>query len=154
EAAARRPAWRNALLRTYYAGIRAATGTSMSRIRRNLTVVNSAWTGALVRRVHGSGIETVVVHPPAALAVEEPLWSARRSAFVAVGRMAPDKRFELLIEIIGRVRALGHEVALDIVAGASEDRRYEAKIGELVAARPWVRLHRGVARAELAALLA
>jgi len=146
-----------------------ATGFSLARMRRNTTVVNSDWTGAEVQRLHG--IDTITVHPPAVGPFPAVPWSDRTDGFVAVGRIVPEKRLELIIDIVGGVReAAGvrgapqgdtgdgaldasSSMPLHIVASAG-DPAYEARV--LARAReagPWVRVHRHLSRLELVRLL-
>ncbi|HEY8923350.1 MAG TPA: glycosyltransferase, partial [Polyangia bacterium] len=146
-----------------------ATGFSLARMRRNTTVVNSDWTGAEVRRLHG--IDTITIHPPAVGPFPSVPWSERVDGFVAVGRIVPEKRLELIIDIVERVRqAAGVQgaprdisgggaaedlfpIPLHIVASAG-DPGYEARV--LARARkagPWVRVHRQLSRRELVSLL-
>ena len=138
--------------RAYQALITRATGTSIERMRRNITVVNSDWTGRLVSRLHGIG--TITIHPPAAGAAPEVPWNRRASAFVCVGRFQPDKRFELAIEILGAVRARGHAVRLAIV-GSHKNAEYRAHVLALVRAHAdWVTVHEDLSRDELMRLFA
>lgn len=139
-----------------------ATGFSLARMRRNVTIVNSDWTGAEVKRLHG--IETTTIHPPAVGPFARVAWAEREDGFVAIGRIVPEKRLELIIDIVARVREAARagapstgdlpELPLHIVGGAS-DPAYEARVTALArAAGPWVHLHRHLSRAALVALLA
>ncbi len=152
EELARRPGWHATLIRAYYTAIAAATGTRLRRMRDNVTIVNSDWTGALVRRV--LGVEPVTIHPPAAGPFDDVPWERRADRFVALGRLAVEKRYEVVIDVLERVRARGHAVTLTIVAGGSAQPAYARRIAGLVAERPWVRIVRDVTRRELAELLA
>ena len=67
-----------------------ATGFSLARMRRNVTIVNSDWTGAEVKRLHG--IETTTIHPPAVGPFARVAWAEREDGFVAIGRIVPEKR--------------------------------------------------------------
>lgn len=143
-----------------YRGIIARiTGFSVARMRRNVTVVNSDWTGAEVKRLHG--LDTTTIYPPAVGPFPRVEWADRVDGFVAIGRIVPEKRLELLIDIVRRVREAASsgagaapDIPLHIVGGAS-DPAYEARVTALVrAAGPWVHLHRHLPRAELVALLA
>src|SRR5262249_753047 len=55
-----------------------ATGFSRTRMRANLTLVNSAWTGRLIHELHG--IEPVTLNPPSGDAVPDVPWKNRRLA--------------------------------------------------------------------------
>jgi glycosyltransferase involved in cell wall biosynthesis len=140
------------LFAVYRRAIARATGFSVARMRRNVTVVNSDWTGREVHRLHG--IETTTIHPPAVGPFPPVAWSDRADGFVAVGRLVPEKRLELIIDIVRAVRATRPEVSLHLVGGAASDPGYEARIvGHARAAGAWVHLHRDLSRVELARLL-
>src|SRR5262249_60691575 len=99
--------------RIYHRAIAAATATSLERMRRNVTVVNSDWTGAAVRARHG--LDSVTIRPPAAGPLVEVPWAQRAVGFVCAGRFSREKRFELVVDILAGVRARGHAVRLTIV---------------------------------------
>jgi glycosyltransferase involved in cell wall biosynthesis len=142
---------RRLAVRVYHGLAALATGTSMARMRTNLTLVNSDWTGNLVRGLHG--IDPVTVYPPAAGDFHDVAWSERADGFVCIGRLEPEKRIELLIDIIEAVRQRGHDVALHIVCTPLNP-AYDAKLAERARGRSWVHFHRNITRAELVRLLA
>ena len=138
------------------------TGFSLARMRRNVTVVNSAFTANEVRRLHG--IESTTIHPPAVGPFPQVDWGDRTDGFVAVGRIVPEKRLELVIDIVRRVReaagarASGREEAPGLplhIVGAGSDSLYEARVMAMARqAGPWVHVHRRLSRAALVGLLA
>jgi glycosyltransferase involved in cell wall biosynthesis len=139
------------LLRAYRTGALRLTGFSTARMRRNLTMANSAWTAGRLRAVHGIG---ALVVPPAVPAPWSAVpWAERADGFVCVGRLAPEKRIELIIDILARVRARGHAVHLH-VAGSSDDATYGASIRRRIAAHAdWVSLEENLSRQALGALI-
>lgn len=127
-------------------------GFSYERMRRNLTLVNSDWTGNLVRRLHG--IEPRTVRPPVPGKFPAVPWREREDGFVCIGRISPEKRIELIIEILVQVRSSGRPVHLHLV-GTFDDRAYARRIRRLIAEhRSWVLLEENLARDELARLVA
>jgi len=142
-----------------------ATGFSLARMRRNTTLVNSDWTGAEVRRLHG--IQTITIHPPAVGPFPPVAWNDRTDGFVAVGRIVPEKRLELLIDVVERVRkAAGAnvsgrgrtgeatpEIPLHIVASAGDAATEARVLARARAAGSWVHVHRRLSRVELVRLL-
>ncbi len=139
-------------LRVYRALIDRLTEVSWERMRKNLTLVNSDFTGRVVREVHG--IEPITVYPPAIGKFPDVPWERRKDGFVCVGRIIPCKRIELMIEILSAVRAAGPQVHLHVV-GKGESPGYVASIRRLVQANaPWVHLHEDISRPELAELIA
>jgi glycosyltransferase involved in cell wall biosynthesis len=125
------------LLRGYFRLCLAGAGFSMQRMRTNLTLVNSNWTGQLMREVHG--IETTTVYPPVSVDFPRIPWEHREDGFVCVGRLAPEKRIETIIELLSAVRDQGAAVHLHIV-GAPGPADYVEHIRRLQAAHEWVSL--------------
>ena len=140
-------------LRVLYHRIgRAVGGITADGVRRNLTLVNSEFTAARIRALHG--IEPVVLHPPVPGAFPAVPWEKRDDGFVMIGRISPEKRIEDGVEILRRVRARGAAVRLHVV-GTDDDPAYTARIRRLAAANAaWITLHENLARADLVALLA
>ena len=135
----------------YQAACAIVTGFRPVRMRQNITLVNSDWTGRLVRARHG--IEPVTLYPPVAGLFPDVPWPDRRLAFACVGRIAPEKRIEAVIGIIARVRR--HHPGLTLhIAGNADDRSYLATVEAAVRAHdPWVSLHLDLPRDQLLLLL-
>jgi glycosyltransferase involved in cell wall biosynthesis len=62
---------------------------SLDRMKANLTLVNSDWTGEQVSTF--LGIKTRTLYPPVVDPAPAVPWSERRNAFLAVGRISPEK---------------------------------------------------------------
>ena len=140
------------LLRSYFRLSLAAAGFSMRRMRTNLTLVNSNWTGDLMRQVHG--IDTMTVYPPVHTDFPQVAWDDREAGFVCVGRLGPEKRIETIIEILGAVRSRGGDVHLHII-GTPGPADYVAHIRGLQALNAdWVSLECDLSRSAVAQLLA
>lgn len=138
-------------VRAYHRACALATGFSADRMRANVTLVNSAWTGALVRELHG--IEPVTLHPPAAGNFREVAWPDREIGFVCVGRIAPEKRLETVIDILTRVRRTHPGLTLTI-AGNADDRAYLDRVEAAArAGGDWIRLEIDRPRGELVKIL-
>lgn len=75
-------------------------------------------------------------------------WQARRQALVGVGRITPSKRWEVAVAVVDELRRRGHDLALTLI-GHREDAPYEARLRDLAAARPWLRILADVSRREL-----
>lgn len=128
------------------------TGFSYARMLANKTLTCSEWVAERIRALHG--IEPLVLHPPAAGAFPDVPWEARENAVAWCGRLYPDRRVELVIDIVERVRRRGHPLRLTLLA-ASHDRAYREGIRALVAPRTeWIRLEENVDRERLAQAMA
>lgn len=121
------------------------------RMRANVTLVNSAWTGALVASTHHVPVR--VLHPPASGVFDEVPWEAREDGFLCVGRLSPEKRIEDAVEIVGRLRARFPAAHLHLVGG-DDHPRYAAAIRELAGtAGSWVTIEGTVRFEQLTTLL-
>lgn len=121
---------------------------------RNLFLADSANIARRIREVYG--VDSVVLYPPVAGPFPRVPWPARRHGVVAVGRITPSKRWELAVEIVDALRGNGghgHDLTLTLI-GHREDPRYEARLRDLAAARPWLRLLPDLSREELLAEVA
>lgn len=133
---------------------RLISGFRFYRVRRNITLVNSDWTGSEFRAKYG--VETRTLYPPILKDTPEVPWGERENGFVCIGRISPEKRFENTIALLERVRALGHAVHLHIVgpriacfAG------YYSEIHRLAETRgSWISFDENISRHDLARLIA
>jgi glycosyltransferase involved in cell wall biosynthesis len=99
-------------------------------------VANSQWTAQMMRQ--RCGVESQVLYPPVVFDSRMVPWEQREIGFVCVGRISYEKRIEQIIEIISRVRQLGHNMRLHII-GAIDDSSYGRMIRGLCETnRQWV----------------
>jgi len=127
------------------------SGYSRERIRTNLTLVNSDWTGQRFEAWYRAPAKTV--HPPVPGGFAEVPWEEREDAFVCMSRISPEKELEKVIEILAAVRARGHDVRLTIV-GHEDNRRYAERVRRVAAPhRGWISFRHGLSRSELVKLL-
>jgi glycosyltransferase involved in cell wall biosynthesis len=137
--------------RAVCAGLSAFEG---ARMRENLMLANSDWTGGKVKERYGG--ETVTLYPPVEGGADGVTWEARDDVFLCIGRISPEKRLESVVEIVRRVRLRRPHVRLVLVGGESRlHRRYQRRIRHLVEANPeWLTLVVEPARASLRDLMA
>lgn len=139
-------------IRMYRSTIDRMTGVSWERMRKNLTLVNSDFTGHSFRKFYG--VETMTLYPPAIGEFPDVPWERREDGFVCIGRIIPCKQIELIIGILSAVRAGGPQVHLHVV-GRGESPGYMASIRRLVQDHAsWIHLHEDPTRAELVELIA
>lgn len=139
------------VLRLYYWAGTLIAPVSEEHIRRNLTLVNSDWTGGQFRKRYGG--DPVTLYPPVFAATAPLPWEERDDAFVCIGRIAPEKNIETIVTILERVRAAGRKVTLRLIGSGTPGDRYFRKVRAMVRARPWVELHENISRDELMALV-
>jgi glycosyltransferase involved in cell wall biosynthesis len=143
-----------AVLKTYYMLADSLAGVSFERMKSNLTLANSDWTAAQIKRF--LGIEAQTVYPPVLGTPSNIPWEERRNGFLAVGRISREKEYERLIRILGRVKPLVSDLTLTIVGTWDRKvRRYYASLRKLAESLgPWIKFRRDVSRDELRRLMA
>jgi glycosyltransferase involved in cell wall biosynthesis len=127
---------------------------SFDRMKANHTLVNSDWTGRLVKRVYG--IDSTTVHPPAPGIFPEIAWEEREDGFIMMGRLAAGKRFDWCLKVLSVVRTRFPHIKMHIVGRSHlEARDYPVTLRSLAQANSsWVTLHEDLSRGELARLAA
>ena len=137
--------WINSRIRPW----RIVSGFSFERMRENLSIVNSEWTGRVFEEVYNS--KHITVYPPVPGHFTDIPWTQKEEGFVCVGRLSGEKRWEEIIDIIGEVRKSFPELHLHIIGSAVNYqkqyyRRLKRKVGENSG---WVFLSEDLSRTEL-----
>ena len=138
-------------LRLYYAAADRVADFSLDRLKQNVTLVNSDWTGARVQR--SLDVPTITVYPPVADPAPGAPWAERRNGFLAIGRFSPEKEFERVMTILARVRERGPAVTLTIVGTWDRHaRRYRDRlVNQARSLGSWIEFRHNVSRDELRA---
>jgi glycosyltransferase involved in cell wall biosynthesis len=116
--------------------------------------VNSDWTGDHVRSF--LGVSTRTLYPPVVDPGAGRPWPERRPDFLAVGRIAPEKEYERVMDILARVRRHFPELRLTIVGTWDAHarrymnglRRHAERLGA------WIEFRQNVSRGEVRELMA
>jgi glycosyltransferase involved in cell wall biosynthesis len=141
-------------LNLYYGLADRIAGFSLSRMKANLTVVNSNWTGEHVSRY--LGITTRTLYPPVVDPAPGLPWAERRNGFIAVGRISPEKDYERVMRILARVREHIPDVTLTIIGTCDRhtDRYFGSlkSLGESLGS--WIQFRDNLNREELRGLMA
>jgi glycosyltransferase involved in cell wall biosynthesis len=139
------------LLPLYYWSADRLAGMSMDRMRQNITLTNSDWTGRAVKRLHG--ITSQTLYPPVPARFAEVPWEARREAFLCIGRFSPEKNLERVIDIVAGVRERAPSVAL-CLAGTAGPHEYYKRVKEHARrAGDWIWFEENLSREALLALM-
>ncbi len=109
------------LVECHYRPWRLLSGFDFERMRHNVTLVNSDWTGNAFQTNYGMPTQTV--YPPVLRRPFPIAWQARENGFVCIGRISPEKKYERIIAILQAVRQRGHDVHLHVVGGMNENER-------------------------------
>jgi glycosyltransferase involved in cell wall biosynthesis len=131
---------------------RLLSGYSERRMRENLTIANSHWTAGILRRVYD--IEPRVIYPPVSGGFPRIAWERKRSGFIVVGRIVPEKRVETALNIVKQLRREGHELSL-CIAGRSSAPAYLASLRERMKGdESWASIQTNLTREGLSGLIA
>ena len=141
-------------LNLYYALADRIAGFSFDRMKANLTLVNSEWTGEHVARF--LGITTRTLYPPVVDPGPGLPWAERRNAFLAIGRISPEKEYERVMNILARLRRQAPDVTLTIIGTRDRHaRRYFQTLTALAASLgSWIDFRDNLTRNEVRALMA
>lgn len=143
----------HAIMRAYFALCERVSGFTMEGVRRNVTLVNSDWTGRLAREI--LAVEPITVYPPVHAEFPAFSWQERKLGFVCVGRIAPEKKVDRIVHILDGVRRKGWDVHLHIIGNRTDHPSYFARIQPLLQAnQSWVFLEENLTHEQLRTLVA
>jgi glycosyltransferase involved in cell wall biosynthesis len=142
------------LLDAYYGLADRVAGFSFERLKENLTFANSDWTASHVKTL--LGIDARTLYPPVADPGPSLPWNERRTGFISLGRVSPEKEYERSMRVLARVREHIPELTFTIVGTWDRyTRRYfsdlERQAGLL---GPWITFRQNLSREELRSLMA
>lgn len=145
--------WRSGLS-LYYGVADAIAGFSLDRLKRNVTLVNSNWTGEHVTRF--LGVPTQTLYPPVVDPAPGLPWDERSNAFLTIGRISSEKEYERVMRILARVRERHPGLTLTIVGTRDRyARRYlDQLLAQAAALGPWIQFREDISRDEVRALMA
>lgn len=141
-------------LNLYYSLADRIADFSLDRLKANLTLVNSDWTGEHVTKF--LGIPTRTLYPPVVDPDPGLQWNERCNGFLAVGRISPEKEYERIMKILGRVRLHVPDLTLIIIGTWDRHSRgYRRSLTSLAASLgPWIEFRDNLTRDEVRALMA
>ena len=127
------------------------SGFSFERMKQNVTLVNSHWTGKKVSERHGT--PSITLHPPVPGDFPGTPWQDKEDGFVCIGRISPEKELDKIIDIITAVRARGYAMHLHII-GTAENSSYYRHIRQRADHHAaWLFLNENLSRADLVQLV-
>jgi len=124
---------------------------SEDRMRKTPALVSSDYVGRLVAQRYG--IVPRTLYPPVMGRFPDVPWEARDSTFLCVGRIAPDKQLDRVIDVLARVRRELPDTRLAIV-GTPEGAYAERIAARARAEGGWISITSGLSREALVALMA
>ncbi|MFC1515067.1 hypothetical protein ACFL5X_04110, partial [Candidatus Omnitrophota bacterium] len=91
--------YRDSLLRrAYLLAAKAISRYKEKNMLKNITLVNSNWTGEVVRNIYG--VNPMTLYPPIPQDFSNGEWDSRKNRFVYIGMISPDKKIPQLISIL------------------------------------------------------
>jgi glycosyltransferase involved in cell wall biosynthesis len=139
------------LLWLYYAVCKRISGYRLRGMRGNLSLANSAWTAAHLGAV---GAQSAAVLYPCNLdRYEQVAWEDRKDQIVCLGRFCQEKRLEVVIEIVRKVRLRRPQLRLLLVGSSRLDQPYTERIKRLAAGEEWITFCEDLPRPQLVELL-
>ncbi len=123
--------YRDSLLRRLYLLAVSAFAKPSGRdvLQDDRLIANSKWTSSLLRQHCGAECATVI-YPSVWSEFPRIPWREKESAFVMIGRIAPEKRIERAVAILSEVRKRGFTIKL-YLCGKFEDDSYGRQIRKL-----------------------
>jgi len=132
---------------------RILSGFSYNRMKRNLTLVNSDWTRVVYKDTYGA--ECITIYPPIPGNFIDVPWEDRQNGFVCIGRIAGEKRYEAIIDILSNIRNHFPDIHLHIIGSkVNYDDDYFKMIHQKVGENSdWISLHENVSHKKLVDLV-
>src|SRR5262245_8085479 len=142
----------NTLLAAYYWACDWISGMTVDGIRRNMTLANSDWTGAQFQGEYGDRARTL--YPPVTGPFPDIPWESRRNHFVCLGRIAPEKDIDWIIDIVEAVHKVHPDVHLHVIGSPGHPRYCRRIVTRTRQHSDWITLHLNVAHTEVRRLIA
>ncbi|MGB7948000.1 MAG: glycosyltransferase, partial [Candidatus Binatia bacterium] len=121
------------------------------RMKQNLTLVNSDWTGRKVSDRYG--IATTTLYPPIAEDFPHTAWEDREDGFVCIGRITPEKELDKIIDILAAVKSQGWDLHLHIVGTPDHPSYYDRIRRRAEENSSWIFLHTNISHDDLVRLI-
>jgi glycosyltransferase involved in cell wall biosynthesis len=88
--------------------------------RDDWVIANSQFTADVLKARLGI-VCRQVLYPPVVCDAPNVPWAQRENGFVCLGRVSHEKRIERVIDIVARVRQMGHDVHLHVIGPIGDD---------------------------------
>lgn len=101
-------------------------------------ISNSLWSAKILKEKYNYCCDQNI-YPAVVSEFRNVPWENKANTFVSIGRIAPEKRVEQQIDILERVRALGHDICFHLIGGIPDD-SYGQMIRNRCRKKSWIRL--------------
>lgn len=106
--------YKDSIIRKMYLLLgKAISGYKEKNILKNLTLVNSDWTGNIMQNIYGC--KAITLYPPVLDDFKKSLWESRRLGFINIGIISPDKKIPEIISILKKVRENGFNITFTLI---------------------------------------
>jgi glycosyltransferase involved in cell wall biosynthesis len=141
------------IVNAYFALCERVLGAPWTDAARNLTIANSQWTAAGLRRL-GELSNPIVIYPPVLDPGDGLPWADRDDTFLCIGRFDATKRIDTAMSIVAGVRANVLSRARLVIVGSPVDRGYADRMrSEAAGHGDWIEFRENLSRVELNRLL-
>lgn len=111
-------------------------------MKKNLTLTSSEWTGKITTKIFH--MDTCTLYPPIQETKEAIPWEKKENGFVCLGRIVSDKRLEVIIKILVRVRRLFKDVHLHIIGRFMDESYKKYLLEHHINKKHWIFLNESV----------
>jgi glycosyltransferase involved in cell wall biosynthesis len=141
------------LLESYYRIADRVADFSVERMKRNLTLANSQWTAARIKRF--LGVDAQTLYPPVTDLGAQLPWTERRTGFLALGRISREKEYERSMRILAKVRRHVPNLTFTIVGTVDRHAsRYMTELRHLARSLgSWIDFRQNLSRDQLRAIV-
>ena len=123
------------------------SGYKEEKMKENFTITNSYWTKKKIKEAYG--IECEVVYPSTVSKFPFVEWEEKEEGFICLGRIAPEKNLDIIINILSEVRKEFPDIHLHII-GHVQNRNYFLKIKKMIKKRSsWIYFSGDLTREEI-----
>ena len=137
------------LLKAYYAFAKRLSGFSREAVRQNLSLCNSDFIAQRMAELYN--MPTEALFPPAPGDFPTIDWPNKKTGFVSIGRISPEKNLLRSIRILEKVRETSEDFDY-LIIGTPDAPEYTQKIRSLAKQKDWIQLHFNVSRETLVKL--
>lgn len=99
-------------------------------------IANSQWSAQIIKNRYDYDCDKII-YPAVQDTFKNIPWSKKKTAFFSIGRITPEKRIERQIDILEKVRGLGHDIQFHLIGHVGSD-NYGKKIKKKISGKSWI----------------
>jgi len=142
----------NFIRKIYYYFFWKISGMELSKIKKNITLVDSNWAGKVVEKTYGIS-DYKVVYPPVSNNFLHVEWDQKENGFVMIGYVDATKRTIDVIRILQKVKEINKDLHLHII-GRDSGSEYALKVDRIIENNnEWVSWEKNLGKKEVEKLV-